>query len=379
MKFLRILTVIALAVCFILPIKAEETTELSSELYSINEFDTDSVLDALPDEARARLPDGNPFSPEGFFGTFSAKYFFDLIKNSLSDALYPAIKNLSMTLGLILIASALSALKGMLRSDSLVSLFEFISGLCIILTLYTTAISLAETVHEYLQRLSSVVGAMVPVMIAISTAGGNIGAASVSANGMMLALAFVEILASQVLFPILQLCFGLAVASGVGGTLKLGGISKLVRGVLVWVIALISAIISAVMTFQTAIAARADSLSMRAIKFAASNTVPVVGGIASDAVGAVASSLSLIKGTFGWVGVIIIAVMTLPVIVNILMTRLGVSISETAADVIGLDKEKGLLSEMCGLLGFLAAICVIAALMFVYALALFAKSVPALV
>ncbi|MBQ2765631.1 MAG: hypothetical protein IJF48_01420 [Clostridia bacterium] len=379
MKFLRILTVIALAVCFILPIKAEETTEISSELYQIDEFDTDSVLDALPDEVRARLPNGNPFAPEGFSAAFSAEYFFNLIKNALSAALSPALKNLSMTLGLILIASALSALKGMLRSDSLVSLFEFISGLCIILTLYTTAISLAETVHEYLQRLSAVVGAMVPVMIAISTAGGNIGTAAVSANGMMLALAFVEILTSQVLFPILQLCFGLAVASGIGGTLKLGGISKLVRGVLVWVIALISAIISAVMTFQTSIAARADSLSMRAIKFAASNTVPVVGGIASDAVGAVASSLSLIKGTFGWVGVIIIAVMTLPVILNILLTRLGVSISETAADVIGLDKEKSLLTEMCGLLGFLGAVCVIAALMFVYALALFAKSVPALV
>ena len=379
MKFIRILTVIALAVCFILPIKAEKATEPFSELYNIDEFDTGSVLDALPDEVRSRLPDGNPFSPEGFSGAFSAEYFFSLIKNVLSAAISPALKNLSMTLGLILIASALSALKGMLRSDSLVSLFEFISGLCIILTLYTTAISLAETVHEYLQRLSAVVGAMVPVMIAISTAGGNIGAAAVSANGMMLALAFVEILTSQVLFPILQLCFGLAIASGIGGTLKLGGISKLVRGVLVWVIALISAIISAVMTFQTSIAARADSLSMRAIKFAASNTVPVVGGIASDAVGAVASSLSLIKGTFGWVGVIIIVLMTLPVIFNILLTRLGVSISETAADVIGLEKEKSLLSEMCGLLGFLAAVCVIAALMFVYALALFAKSVPALV
>ena len=374
MKIFRLILIIGTVIALALPLGAVS----EAELYSADEFDVNSILDALPDEVKDKLPEEDIFSGEEFSKRFSVDYFFSLIKETLTSLLSPAVKTLSMTLGLVLIASALSALKGVFHSPALVSLFEFVSGLCIMITLYENAAVLVEAVQAYLYRLTGVVGAMVPVMLSVGIAGGNTASSALGANAMMLSLAFVEALASQVLFPVLQLCFGLSAASGIGGGLKLGGISKLVRGVLTWVIAFIGAVISAVMTFQTSIAARADSLSMRAIKFAASNTVPVVGGIASDAVGAVASSLSLIKSTVGWVGVIIIAVLTLPIIFNVLLTRLGISISETAADIIGLEKEKSLLSEMCGLLGFLAAVCVISALMFVYALALFAKSAAAL-
>ena len=376
MKIFKILLIACTVLLLVLPFHAEETTD--AELYRADEFDADSILDALPDEVKERLPDGDIFSGDDFSESFSADYFFSLIKDTFVSLLSPALKTLSVTLGLILTASALSALKGVVHSGAMVSLFEFLSGLCIMITLYENAAVLVKSVQAYLYRLTGLVGVMVPVMISIGTAGGSVTSSAASANAMMLALAFVETLASQVLFPILQLCFGLSAASGIGTGVKLGGISKLVRGTLTWVIALIGAIISAVMTFQTSIAARADSLSMRAVKFAASHTEPVVGGMASDAVGTVASSLSLVKSTVGWVGVIIIAILTLPVILNILLTRLGISISESAADVIGLEREKNMLSEMSGLLGFLVAVCVIAALMFIYALAVFAKSAAAL-
>ena len=369
----------AVLIWFVLPLRAAYTeNDVSAELYSVDEFDVESVMDSLPDTVRQNLPEGDIFAAEGFSEAFSADYFFSLIKSAVSAALSPMIKTMSLTLGLVLISSALSALKDVLRSDSLSALFEFVSGLCIMLTLYGSVSSLVEAVRVYLTQLSTVISAMVPVMIAIGTAGGSISASTVSANAMMLGVAFVETLAANGLFPVLQLCFGLAVASGMGGGLKLGGITKLIRGTFTWILGLISAVISAVMTFQSSIAFRADSLSMRAVRFATAKAVPVVGDIASGAVSAVAGSLSLVKSTVGWVGVIIIAVMTLPVIVSIIMTRLGVTVSCTAADVIGLEREKGILSEMCGLLGFLAAVCVIAALMFVYALALFAKSAAAL-
>ena len=117
---------------------------------------------------------------------------------------------------------------------------------------------------------------------------------------------------------------------------------------------------------------------MRAVKFAASGSVPVVGSIAGDAVGAVAGSIGLIKGTAGWVGVIIVIIMTVPVTAEIIITRLCMNIACTAADIVGLERERDILSGMCGLLGFLAAGSFISSLMFVYALALFAGSGTAL-
>ena len=374
MRAIRVI-IMVLGVLLVLGVNAFATDE--PKLYSADEFGVDGVLDALPDGVREDLPDGAVFGADGFSEKFSIEYFFTLIKKFLLSALTPALKTLSSLMALVILASLLSALSKSIGNASLVSAFELASGLCLMLTVYTTVSSLAKAVEQYLTALTGVVSALVPVSVAINTAGGNISGASATGSAMMVGLSFVEILASRGLYPILPLCFGLAVASGVGGV-SLGAVSKSVRGVFTWVLGFISAVISAVMTFQTSIAARADSLSMRAVKFAASNSVPVAGGIASEAVSTVASSLALVKGSVGWTGVIIILLMTLPVILNVITVRLAIVAAQTVADVLGLQKEKGILEEGAGLLGFLAAVCVIAALMFVYALAVFAKDAVAL-
>lgn len=374
MRAIRVM-LIFIAVTAMLSLKILGTEE--PKLYSADEFGVGDILDTLPDEVRSELPEGDIFSAEGFSQKFSVEYFFELIKKFLLSAITPALKTLSATMALVILASLLSALSKSIGNASLTSAFELASGLCLMLTVYTTVSSLAKSVEQYLGALTGVVSALVPVSVAINTAGGNINGASASGSAMMVGLSFVEILAARGLYPILQLCFGLAVASGVGG-ISLGAISKTVRGVFTWVLGFISAVISAVMTFQTSIAARADSLSMRAVKFAASQSVPVAGGIASEAVSTVAGSLALVKGSVGWTGVIIIAVMTLPVIFNVITVRLAIVAVQTVADVLGLQREKSILEEGSGLLGFLVAVCVIAALMFVYALAVFAKGAVAL-
>ncbi len=366
----RITLAAMIAALFCLPVCAED-------IYTADDFDVSRIIDSLPEDVRARLPDG-VFESDRFVERFSLEYFVNLIGDAVASALSPALKTLCKTLGLVIVASALCALRGTVRSKGLGVPFEFISGLCIMLTLYTNAVSLVDTVEVYLAQLSNVVNAMVPVTIAVGTAGGSVSASAVSGGAMLIGLSAVETLAKEGLYPILQLCFGLSVASGLGSVPGLGGISKTVRGAFTWVLGLTTALISAVMTFQTSIAARADSLSMRALRFAASKSVPVVGSLASDAVSAVAESLALVKATVGWGGVIIIAVLTLPVVTNVLFTRMSVVVSGVAADVLGLEREKRILEEIAGLLGSLAAICVIAALMFVYALAVFAKSAVAM-
>ncbi len=297
MKFVRAIIVAAFVMMLILPVSADE-----DKIYSSEDFGVDDILDVLPDEVRDRLPRGDIFDGNSFSEKFSVSYFFSLIQSVLTSAFSPALKTMCALLGLVILCSVLSALRKTLHEDSLAGVFEIASVLCIMLTLYTTVSSLCTTVSIYLTQLKNIVGAMVPVTIAIGTAGGNISASAVSGSAMMIGIAFVEFLASGGLYPILQICLGLSVASGIGRGFELGALNKLIRGTFVWVLGFVSAAISAVMTFQTSITSRADSLSMRAIKFAASKAVPVVGGIASDAVATVAQSLSLVKSGRSHVG-----------------------------------------------------------------------------
>lgn len=359
-------------------ISGEQSSPDEIEQYTPEDFDADSIFDALPHELREYLPEGaESFDPELTRESFTFGFFANLILKLISAAINPAAKTFATLLGLTIIASVTGSLKGIFKSDGISSLFDFMSGLCIMLAMFSVTTGLFDSVSEYLTRLSVLVNAMLPVMTAMNVAGGNLGSAAVSANAMMLSLSFIQLLATSVMFPVLRICYGMSIASGLG-SLKLDGITKLIRGLLSWVLGIIATLIGCVMSFQNSIAARADSLAMRAVKFAASGAIPVVGSIAGDAVRTVAGSLTLVRTTVGWTGVILILLLTLPVIIEILLTRLGVVLAETAANIIGCERERGLLNEISGLLGFLAAVSVISGLMFIYALTLFATSSAAL-
>ncbi len=359
-------------------ISGEQSSPDEIEQYNPEDFDADSIFDALPYELREYLPEGaESFDPELTRESFTFGFFANVILKLISAAVNPAAKTFATLLGLTIVASVTGSLKGIFKSDGISSLFDFMSGLCIMLAMFSVTTGLFDSVSEYLTRLSVLVNAIIPVMTAMNVAGGNLGSAAVSANAMMLSLSFIQLLATSVMFPVLRICYGMSIASGLGGV-KLDGITKLIRGLLSWVLGIIAALIGCVMSFQNSIAARADSLSMRAVKFAASGAIPVVGSIAGDAVRTVAGSLTLVRTTVGWTGVILILLLTLPVIIEVLLTRLGVVLAETAANIIGCERERGLLSEISGLLGFLAAVSVISGLMFIYALTLFATSSAAL-
>ena len=359
-------------------ISGEQSSPDEIEQYTPEDFDADSIFDALPHELREYLPEGTEsFDPELTRESFTFGFFASVILKLISAAVNPAAKTFATLLGLTIIASVTGSLKGIFKSDGISSLFDFMSGLCIMLAMFSVTTGLFDSVSEYLTRLSVLVNAMLPVMTAMNVAGGNLGSAAVSANAMMLSLSFIQLLATSVMFPVLRICYGMSIASGLGGV-KLDGITKLIRGLLSWVLGIIAALIGCVMSFQNSIAARADSLAMRAVKFAASGAIPVVGSIAGDAVRTVAGSLTLVRTTVGWTGVILILLLTLPVIIEVLLTRLGVVLAETAANIIGCERERGLLNEISGLLGFLAAVSVISGLMFIYALTLFATSSAAL-
>lgn len=360
----RIFMFIMLAFILTVPLYAED-------IYSPKDFDTDSIMDSLPNEVKELLPN-DIFESDAILSA-DIGFFSRVIMKFVKAAFKPALEIFSKLLGVMIISSAVNSLKNAVSSDTLSGVFDFVGGLVVMLMVFESVETMFDEVKSYLSILSGVMDSFIPVMTAVCAAGGNLSEATVSSGGLILALDMIEKTAANCLFPILQLCFGLAMASGMGKSLKLGGISKLVRDGMSWVFGLSAAAVSAVMSFQTQIAAKADSLSMRAVRFAASSAIPIAGGIASEAVRTVAGSLSLVKSTVGWAGIVIILLVTLPTLIRVLLTRIGVVFSETVAGILGLEREKSLLCEVSGLLGFLAAICVISSLMFLYSLAVFAK------
>ena len=116
---------------------------------------------------------------------------------------------------------------------------------------------------------------------------------------------------------------------------------------------------------------------MRGMKFAASSFIPISGGAISSTLGTLASSVELLRGTVGVLGIVIILLMLIPVSVYLAAVRAALGIASFAAGLLGCGSEKRFLDEIGSLYGYLEGIAALSSVVFIISLAIFASTAAA--
>lgn len=375
--FVIMTTLILVATC-IRCFAQDEFVGAGSDILTYNDFDAVSIFDAVPDEILKELPDGaEEFDAEKIAGSADPLFFIRAILDSAAKMLKPTLNFFAKMLGIVVISAAIGAVGGVTNSESIREVAGIVTKMCLIAAMSENILSLIDETADYIKLVTGVGEAAVPVFSAICIAGGNVTGATVAANGMLIALNFIGILTGQALFPVVRVCLALTTVAGLGAE-KLGfrieEISKFVRKTMCFILALISATISGVMSFQSIIAARVDSLSLRAVKFAASAAVPVAGSIAADAAGTIAGSISLVKNAVGWVGIIVIILIISPIMVKLLLNKLAIVLISTISGLLEFGSAKTMIDEVSGIINFICAVCTIASLTLIYELTVISRT-----
>ncbi len=336
--------------------------------------------EAAMDDIRNLIPgDIQDYLPEHLFDTENDASSSDpnlLLRAGvimLKAAFKPALTVFASIMGFVIIMSVFSALKQNIMKGSLSSTFELVSAVCMALCLYTIMNRLWDDSFTALEQLSLFMNGMLPVMTSLYAAGGNIATATVSNAGMMALLTLFQNIARYALYPALRVCFGLSIVSCVGG-INLGGITALVRNTFTITLSFMMAMLSVVLAYQTKLSLSADNVAVRTVKFAAGSFIPVVGGAVSEAVRVVMGSLSYIKSAVGFIAVLVIALIVLPVILRLFLYKITLGLSSGIAKILGCDREGAFLTEMSGLLNLTLAILSSSSVLFILNVTLFIKS-----
>ncbi len=194
---------------------------------------------------------------------------------------------------------------------------------------------------------------------------GAVGASSAAANHAA-TVAGLEIIQSAVTYVVLPGAKAVLLLSCVNAFTRymdMSGLCAFVRGALMWTLGILTSLISAVMHFQTALGASADSLSVRGIRFAAQSVIPIVGGVIAESLRVVNESMRLVKSACGITGLLTLLYIALPPLTLIAVYRVFLSLSAALAGIIGLRSGQGFLREMSGVVNILLA--ALAAVVFV--------------
>lgn len=329
----------------------------------------------IPEDARDSLPD-ELFDADTVSDTasaFSFSYFWGLVKDAFAGALGGNVIGLASLAGIVIVSSVFHSLAGTSKSVELANAFSSVSALCVCVYVFASVSLLFKKVAVYLSSLASFASAVTPFITIAYAAGGNVGAAAVSSTGLLVCITVIENITAYALYPLLKTSAVLTIASSASPKLRIGTLSGFLRGVLMLLISLTVAAISAIMTFQHTLATAADSLGARAVRFAASSFIPIVGSAISEAVRTVSSSISYLRSTAGSIGIVVIIIITLPTFISLMLSRINLALSASLADMLGCERECKALKEAGGLINFLIALVSLMAVMFIYSLTLLVR------
>lgn len=327
---------------------------------------------AIPEDISEALPEemlSIEYIQKG--GGISVTAMLSSLLGELKNSIEAPVKTLGAIVAL-LIASALMNIVGKsIGSVEVTGVFSIVSGACLCVVLLKAVSSVIGGVEGYIEKSCVVISGMLPVMGAIYAAGGNAATAVASSAGTSVLIAVCEGFCAGFLIPVMKVCAVLAAASFVSPYIDLGGFAKTLKSAATFFLGLVGALISAALAFQTFVSSSADSFSMRTVKFASGNLIPVVGTALGDAVKTVAGGISVIKNAVGSAAAVSVVLVMLPGLVTLLLYRTSFGLGCAAARIMNCKKEAALLEEMQHVCGFALAVLSVCTVMLLSALIIY--------
>ena len=363
----RIIVLLAALLCFILPCAAEDIEDEYAHM-----------IDSLPGDVVSLLPesffDGLDGASEGVDEVLAPSFWRELLGELL---LVGAEENLPLLISLfllILLSAVMSAFKDVFRSEALAGAVSLGVSVVAVSIFVRQSSAHIELVTSYVERVTQLSTAMLPVMGTILAMGGSGGAAVATHGGFLMILGVIEVVVGEAFGGIVGISLALSVANIFSGKFRLAAIGRAVRRCFGIFFGSVTALIGFLLSIKIGISAAGDSVAMRGAKIFASNAIPVVGSAVGDSLRTLAASLSYIKSVSGAVGMILVLLLFLPVFIKLWLFRSGLVLLSGAAEMLGCDRERELVSGVVSIYGYILAVIAIVTLAFILMLTLFTKT-----
>jgi stage III sporulation protein AE len=228
-------------------------------------------------------------------------------------------------------------------------------------------------VSNFFQRLVIIMNSLIPIMGALYLSGGNTLGAALASSSLLVQINLIEIGVSSLVIPAVSACLALALADSlVTGESRLAGISASIKRTLVFIFGLCSTLLMATLSAQNVLASASDSAGARAVKFLAGNMIPVVGSTVGDMLRTLTASVKLMRSTVGVAGIVVLAFLLLPTIIELFLTRFTFNTAAAVGELLGCKSAVRLYREIASLYGYIISAAVLSSLLCVFALTLFA-------
>ncbi len=247
--------------------------------------------------------------------------------------------------------------------------------LAIAASVLTESGSFLRTGVQTLERLQDFSGVLLPCLTAAAAAGGAAASASAKYAATMLFMNFLLFLCTHVFVPLISMYLACIVAHSAFQSNAFSAMAGLIKWLCVTGMTLLVVVFTAYLSISGVIASSGDMVTTRFAKAAISTALPVVGRLISDAASTVMAGMSLVKGSVGVFGVIVVLCVTMIPFVSMGLRYLMFKAAAAAAGIFPDNRFSSLIDGIGTAFGLMIAMTGTGAMILSISLISFIKAV----
>ena len=287
-------------------------------------------------------------------------HIVDFVTGGIKEPLKTAV----VIMGVILITAALTAFGG----NSYANTATFSSVLAITAIISGNIWQSVSAAVNSLKGCSSFMLSFVPVFASVTALSGKaVTAVSMSAL-LLFATEAVAFVCSFAILPLMGGYLALSISTGVSPLLDNTGLADSIKKISMWILSLLGTLFIGILSIQTTVNSAADSVTLRTAKFILGTSVPVAGGVLSEAVSTVSASVGLLRSSIGIYGVVALGFILLPVLLELIIWRCVLFVTTALCELFSLNKISCVLKAVDSMLSVLVGVVLLIGATFIISL-----------
>lgn len=253
------------------------------------------------------------------------------------------LRAITTVIAIMLLCALVDSLKLSFGDRPLGGIIGAISTLCISACIITPIVECISRTAGVIKSASVFMLCYIPVITGIMIAGGQAVTAA-SYHTMMIGVGeIISQISTGFLVPMLNIFLALSVVSSISPRLNTSSLCDMFSKTIKWILSFVMSVFVSLLAMQNIVTTAADNTGSRAIRFAISSFVPIVGGALSDAFNTVQGCVKLLKSGVGAFGIIASGFIFIPIIVECLIWLITVNLCSSIGDIFELRQISSLL------------------------------------
>lgn len=233
----------------------------------------------------------------------------EVIKKIL-EILFAEIKRTLRLLAIIPIVAVLNTyISGMQKNFKTKGTLKAAFFTCYTVMMGVAAAAFIESIEcarVVVENVSVFMRTLIPVSLASLMSSGAVISATTFEAVLITVIGISDFAAQKFFMPLIMMSAALSIANNLSDFFNVEKLVALMNKFVKWGMGLLMTVFVGITGLQGIAASSADGLSVKITKFAASNVIPIVGGILSETVETVMNCSVVIKNAVGIVGIIIL-------------------------------------------------------------------------